>query len=575
MLRLSEAGYSFSAPPFSSVLPGAVYSLAFCQLAASSVTRFSKITSTRALLRRGGEDILFPHRACQLACPHTAPALNPMKNTLAPMLIPAKVLRRLKQEDVFHAAHERKRAERTREHTQNLINDFTNSTPEQRAAARKALARSTYAHIDEITANADLVHASSAAAMAAMTDIRIDDLDSLFAARAQFPDWLCKRIENAFAKIHWKRRKDGKPGYFNVAVHENGIPLDKMLAILCHLNPQGSLIDASFSQQTDSIIECGLFAKVKNGKFHYGRRCQRGDDCDLCNYLNISDGLKMLKVAYNKRTFNRGGNFFGITIAPRRNPADARAVGRTLQPDDWDHENKNSLVFGDARHAGAFPYPEPLDEEADWHTESSCRRFLGAAQYALGKLVKNGWLDGIRGRVENRISFLPFTSHPHWHCVGSSLSEHNAQSMAEFIKEQFDSELRQTCRGVSADVMVGALSTAMDIQRWVKYCNKPMDYVGAVLSVYNRHPGLRRNDQAFREFMTELNLLPQRLMMLFKGKRFTVAEDGERGAHTYNLRKHLVLGNHRFGRRCILSESPQHREWRIRCAENKANLRHK
>ena len=533
---------------------------------------------TRRLYRRGGEHILHDSHVQIPARIRVQPAspnkLIPMKTPLPPILVPAKILSRLDQEDAFWARRERERAQRSRKRTQTLIDNYAAGTPEQRIAAAKARAQAC-AQIEEIAANADLTAASdpSAAAGAALTHIRIDDLESLFAARHQLCEWLRERIKRAHAKIHWQRRSDGKPGYFNVAVHENDIPLDKTLAILCHMNPGEDALGHKVSAEIDSIIECGLFPKIKMGKLYYGKRCQRGDDCDLCNYLNLTDGLKMLQTAYSARAFNRGGNYFGITVAPRRNPAEAKAQGRMLQLDDWDFENKASAVYSEVHHAGAFEYPCPLDDEADWHIQSSIRRFLGAVQKTLGKLVKNGWLDGIRARMENRISFLPYTEHQHWHCVGSSRSEHDPQQMAEFIKSEVDAILNSTCRGVYADVKVITIPTSEDLLRWVKYCNKPMDLVGAVNSMYNRHPGLRRSDPKFKDFLAELNLMPLRQRMLYRAKRLQAYEADERGAHTYCLTRRYVTGNHKFGDGCVLTESAEHRIWRNRHAKNTARWR--
>ena len=131
--------------------------------------------------------------------------------------------------------------------------------------------------------------------------------------------------------------------------------------------------------------------------------------------------------------------------------------------------------------------------------ESAIRRFLGAVQCVFGRLVKNGWLDGIRAKVENSIEFLPYASHQHWHGVGSSHCEHDPQRMAEFIKSEVDGIIAQTCPGLYADVLVAVIPTPADLKRWIKYVNKTVDLAGAMDSVYNRHPNLRRSDDLFAE----------------------------------------------------------------------------
>ena len=487
-------------------------------------------------------------------------------------LIPAAVMLCLKQETAFLKQRERQQAERSRQRTQRLVNAMTASTAESRITAATARAWAVNAQIDEIAAQSQLAAAlsPSAAGPAALTDIRIDDLHALFAILDQLPDWLRERIKKIHAKINWVTRR-GKKAHFNVAVHKNHIPLDKSLTILAHLfNIPGDL-EFGLNQKIESVIECGLYARIKRGKFTYGHRCQDGDDCDLCNYLNVSDGLLTLFAAYGARTFHKGGHWFTINVVPRLNRAEAKAVGRTLTPADWDFGNPDSAVYRESRQGRAFQYPDPLDDTSDWHIQSSIRRFLGAVQATLGKLVKNGWLDGVRARVENSVQFLRYTDHYHWHGVGSSKCEHEPQKMAEFIKEEVDAILATFCGGVYADVLVAVIPTPADLRRWVNYCNKPTNLVGAVASVYNRNPGLRRTDPVFKDFIAELRLYLQRNRVLFKGARLPVAD--EKSAHTYCLRRRYVCGNHKFGDGSILTESDRHRLYLKRHAEASAKRR--
>lgn len=482
-----------------------------------------------------------------------------------PTIIPTRTLRRLKQESAFVKTLDRKDAERRRKRTQKLVEDMVKRTgksnAESRAAAAKARARDVHARIDECTSRSDLAASNepSAAGPQALTEIRIDDLRTLFTTREELPDWLRERIEKIHAKIHWQTRK-GKKGYFNVAVHKNQIPIDKTLTILAHLFKIPDDLDLNLNAWVDTVIECGLFSRIKQGKFEYGRRCQDPEHCELCNYLDISCGLKTLFAAYSARAFHRAGNSFAITVAPRTQRAKAKAVGRTLGPKDWDYANQESAVYRESRQGRAFVYPNPFEDGMDWQVESDIRRFLGAVLFTLGKLVKNGWLDGIRGKIENSVEFLPFKSHQHWHAVGSSKSEHDPQKMAEFVKENVDVLLAKTCPGIYADVVVAIIPTPEDLRRWVKYSHKPVDLIGPVASVYNRFPGLRRTDPVFKKFFEELRLYPQRTRQVFKSARQML--DDERGAHTYTLRRHLVRGNHKFGRGSVLTEPKRHRLWR-------------
>lgn len=493
-----------------------------------------------------------------------------------PNHVPSRTLLRLKQESAFIKLVERKDAERRRARTQKLVADMVKrtgaSTAESRAAAAKARARDVHAKIDESVAQSDLAASNEPSAVGPQTlaEIRIDDLGALFTVREELPVWLRERLEKIHAKIHWQTRK-GKQGYFNVAVHKNQIPVDKALTVLAHLSNIPDDLDLNLNAWVDAVIECGLFPRIKQGKFEYGRRCQDPEHCDLCNYLDISCGLKTLLAAYDQRAFRRAGNSFAITVAPRTQRANARAVGRTLGPKDWDYSNQKSAVYRESRQGRAFAYPSPFDDGLDWHVESTIRRFLGAVQFTLGKLVKNDWLDGIRAKIENSIEFLPFKSHQHWHAVGSSQCEHDPQKMAEFIKENVDLMLAKTCPGIYADVVVASIATAEDLRRWVKYAHKPVDLIGPVASVYNRYPGLRRSDPVFKKFFEELRLYPQRSRQVFKSARLMV--DDERGAHTYTLRRHLVRGNHKFRRGSVLTEPKRHRLWRLAHRERTASRR--
>jgi hypothetical protein len=477
-------------------------------------------------------------------------------------------------------------AESCRKRTQKIVDEMASSTPAARIAAAKARARATYTKIDEINAQADLKTAQNQTSVvsAVLDAVRIDDLDELFKIRDQLPDWLHERIKNVYAKVNWVKN-NGKKGPFTVAVHDNHIPVDKALTILAHLHsfPGGEALDGC----VDAVIECGLFPKVKKGvfkkgkkvgeehMFHYSQRCQDGEHCNLCNYINISDGLKILLESYDESAFYHGGSWFAFSVAPRSDPAKAKAIGRTLVPEDWIYENPNSIVFRESYQGRAFKYGDvvDVDEDQDWHVESAIRRFLGAVQCALGKLIKNGWLDGIRAKIENSIEFLPFASHQHWHAVGSSKCEHDPRKMAEFIKAEADEILAHSCLGLYADVMVAVIAESADLERWVRYINKPVDLVGPIDSVYNRFPGLRRSDEKFKEMYEELCLYLVRSRRVFGMIRHPPSEDDERGAHTYQLYRRYVRGNHKFGVGSILSEPPRHRKWRKRHADNEAESR--
>jgi hypothetical protein len=503
------------------------------------------------------------------SCAMTSQARSPRR--------PPNWNRSFAEEDAFLKALDRKDAESRRRRTQKIVDEMAdNATPESRITAAKARARAVHAQIDDLAAQTDLKTVQAAgddshtpSVPVDLADVRIDDFQTLFANREGFPPWFQERLKTINAKIHWQTKK-GQKGFFNRSVHDNKIPLDKALTILAHIHGAHDGTGHNLDRHIDGVIECGLYPRIRKGKFVYGRRCQDGEHCSLCNYLNISDGLKVLRAAYDASAFYRGGNWFAITVAARTDPHEAKAIGRALMAEDWDRDNSHSAVYRESFRSRVFQYPDAFstDDGLDLEVDSAIRRFLGAAQLIFGKLVKNGWLDGIRAKVENSVEFLPFASHQHWHGVGSSHCEHDPQAMADFIKEEVDEILAKTCPGLYADVVVAVIPTPEDLTRWINYINKTVDLVGAIASVYNRHAELRRGDPLFRQLLQELRLYPERSHRVFDMIRFVGSR--ERGAHTYTLRRRYVRGNHKFGRGCILTEPKRHRLWRKEHAEAEA-----
>jgi hypothetical protein len=446
------------------------------------------------------------------------------------------------------------------------------STEAGRIAAAKARATAVHAQIDLREAEGAVRAAEAGASESSdLAGLRIDDLQSLFLCRDKLTGWLKERVKKIHAKVNWQT-KDGQKAYFNRAVNDNGINIDQALSVIAHLHELADHEGRDLDSWVESVVECGLFPRVKRyenekGKkvtFEYGKRCQDAEHCELCNYLNLADGLKELLVGYDESAFASGGHWFAITVAPRTNRKLARAVGRTLTAEDWKKENTDCAVYRESYQARVFKYGDPFEEGdwSDWGVSSDVRCFLGAVQSAFGKVVKNRWLDGLRAKVENSIEFLPFKSHQHWHGVGSSKSEHDPQKMADFIYTEVNAILERTCPGLYADVLVGVISTHEDLQRWIKYITKTVDLVSPVESVYSQHPGLRRDSSTFLEFYEELRLYPKRNRQVFGMARSGVAD--ERGKHTYMLRRRKVWGNHKFGRGSILAESERHEVYRKR-----------
>ena len=496
---------------------------------------------------------------------------NMKRNTIHNTSTPGDVLAMLNKEARIIKRLNRKDAQVRRTRTQQVVQSLVESTPESRIAAAKARAGVVHAQIDQIVAEAD-VDTDQTQPVEDVSSVRIDDFDTLFVMRERLPERLRERLKTIYAKMHWKKR-DGTDGYFNIALHKNHIPIDKALTILAHLEAFHDGTGRLVTPSVDAVLECELYTRIKRGKFEYGRRCQDAEHCELCNYINISDGLKVLHEAYDRTAFRRGGNWFAITVAPRTDATHAMAVGRALTAEDWDRKYDGSFVHKESLCGRVFRYPDTTeDQDGEWHIESCIRSFLGAVQYIFGKLIKNCWLDGIRARVENSVEFLPYASHQHWHAVGSATCEHAPQKIADFIKSEVDAILAETCPGMYADVMVATLPSPEDLRRWIKYTNKTINLVVAVGSVYNRFHDLHQDAQLYRKFITELRLHPERSRQVFGMIRCPILHD-ERGHHTYMLRKRYVRGCHKFGAGSILSEPKRHRLWRKQHAQKTAARR--
>ena len=481
-------------------------------------------------------------------------------NVRRSLLLDEQLDKRLRRED---KARKRRRAERLRRETSAQVKEMAKqATAEAVIAAGKAATYAAHARIEELAAAADLK--INAATAIDPNRIRIDNFDVLFSVRDQYSDVLRQRLENINAKVNGETRA-GKVGYFNTAVHKNHIPQDRHLAILAHMTGVDDDLDLKLNQQVDAVIECGLFPRIRRGRFSYSRRCQDSDHCALCNYINYTDGVKLLKEAYSLRAFGKGGNWFAITIAPRANPRTAKARGAVLCKEDWLYNNPDSSVYGESRRGHTFEYPDPDLGVGDFESQSKARQFLGAAQFVLGKLIKNHWLDGVRARVENSLRFAPYTEHWHWHAVGSSTAEHDPLKMSEFIKFEVDKVLEKSMANLSCDVLVAIIPTAYDLTKWVNYYNKTTNLLLAVEDFYARHPDCSRTEKSHKLLLREVKAYLNRNRVLFRAARLSL--DDIAGKHVYTLRRRYVGGTHRFGPRSILTEPNTHREWREKHAK--------
>ena len=377
-------------------------------------------------------------------------------------------------------------------------------------------------------------------------EVRIDDFEGLFRNRNQLSTTLKRRIELICAKM-MSKKKDGKLSFFAKAFRQRRVPVDKALCIYAHMEAGYTGIDVGVDRWVRPLIECGLYSWVHNGIEMYMRRCNRAQ-CSLCNYLRPDGGLKVLLESYDEHCFWKGGNWFEITLAPRR-------IG-----------SEGVLLNGKA-----FRWPSGLEQEDfnDTLVQAEIRSFLGTCMRGMSLLHKNHWLDGFRGKVEDCPDFMPYRTHHHWHFVASSTRHTDTDQMQRFLEGEINSELAALSSTVRVDVEIRRINDSEDLSRWVKYMTKESWLNKGVDSVYNRYPGIGKNPRQLQQFLNEIRAWWQREKYIFKFRALALATPGR---NEYNVRRVYCVGNHKFGSDSILSESrwhESHRRARAKAASEK------
>lgn len=477
----------------------------------------------------------------------------------------------LREEEAFLHDWNRREAEALQSHRQRQVDRLADQASKQK--------RSDQAVRDQIremagtagTAGKGVTHDQFADLICR---IPLYDFDSLFKIIDMLPSWYAKRLGWINGQINWTTSK-GKPAYFN-KVNATGIPVAQRMAILASIIDVEN--DHGEGDWIDPILTCGLFPR-KKGRHRFVRHCQELDFCLKCTWANINNGIDKLQRAYDNEAFATGGNFFAITIAPRiRKSRDGRcaaAHGGPLTKADWEVVNPDSVVFGEVHQPKVFEYPpdyyggDALDE---FTVEHKIRCFMGAAQKALQLLVRNHRCDGVRGKAEVALDFLPYRAHWHWHALASSVVESDAQKLADFLKREVDAILRKDRVGLVCSVEVRRIPTQEDLQKWVAYIYKPIDLLFPVLDFYDRHQ-CRPSRADMEQLLLELRLLRQRIKRTWKMKR--LPHFPEEGKHTYRLQRSFAAGTHRFGKGSILYESRKDRERRLADRQGKRKRRSK
>jgi hypothetical protein len=116
----------------------------------------------------------------------------------------------------------------------------------------------------------------------------------------------------------------------------------------------------------------------------------------------------------------------------------ARAVGRDIEAEDWDHESKTGFY--------SMQYdPRPVSLLTDYGPDfggiDTCRYVFLAAQKALMSLDKR-LLYGLRSKAETALTLMPMRALPHVHAIANGPDD-DPRRLAEELKAETDRSLEQ------------------------------------------------------------------------------------------------------------------------------------
>jgi len=382
------------------------------------------------------------------------------------------------------------------------------------------------------------------------------DFDYRFRHRYRLPAWVRKRLEIIAAKLEYKR-KDGSPGFF-AKMQANQIDWKSHISVIATIR----------GAWADSVIRCGIWTKGSNHKRNSGR-CHQHDVCSLCVWV---DHLRFLTSAFaiDSGAFTSGRNWFAIHLSVRDSKENSRAVGKRLEPEDYDFVNDSGMyseIYADR--------PVPLEGDNDIFGIQTCRYVFLAVQKALDAIYDDGTVDGYRQKLEVALSLTPTRGLPHGHAIACG-GETNPQLIADELYAEMDAVLTRYRAELVVDlwpsVRVYAIPSPLDLLRCAKYLEKAIPLGLLTEEVLNRpaayNPDGTPNRRVFKALESSLSGLPDRLKSLSGSFR---AFDRE----FYNLKRRRSLGRMRCGKKFAGLE-PEWHEWqRERNAEKKAKRRAK
>lgn len=382
------------------------------------------------------------------------------------------------------------------------------------------------------------------------------DFDYRFRHRHRLPAWLRERLEIIAAKLEYKR-KDGSPGFF-AKMQINGIDWKSHISVIATIP----------GVWAESIIRCGIWTKGSNRKRNSGR-CHQYDVCPLCVWV---DHLRFLSSAFavDSGALMRGRNWFAIHLSVRDSKANSRAIGKRLEPEDYDFVNDSGMyseIYADR--------PVPLEGEADIGGIQTSQTVFLAVQKALDSIYHRGIVSGYRQKLEVALSLTPTRGLPHGHAVACG-GEADPQFIADELYAEMEKILAQHRSEMAVDlypsVRVFAVPSPLDLLRCAKYLEKAIPLGLLTKAVLNRpavyHPDGSPNRRIFKALETSLLNLPNQLKLLSGGFR---AID-----HQFHwLQRRRSLGRMRCGKKFAGLEPYWHERQRERNAAKQAQRRAK
>lgn len=394
---------------------------------------------------------------------------------------------------------------------------------------------------------------------------KLTDFDYRFRHREHMHPWMRRRYQYVAGKL-MHVQKNGKPGYFRRLV-ENGIDFKSEISVIASMP----------GTWAEDVCKCGIGTKVfPKNKWNSGR-CHKHHFCRLCSWVDYG---RLLKESYGQRTrtFFRaaaaGQRFLAIHLSVRDHRENARAIGRTLKEEDFDILNLDHGLYSEiyASHPVHLGGTEGRDDISGLIT---CHRVSNACMKALRSVYKQGWLRGLKAKLETAFQLRPAKALPHLHAIATADLEVDPQFLADELKAEMDAVLESFISDLQlplyASVRVFAIESPEHLESAAEYLEKVVPLGLLVNEALDRNRALdpdgKRNAQFYELLEHELINLAEQEVHLSSGFK---AQGQEFAATRYRL----SLGNLVYGKKTTIPDEPiWHRQRRIRHAKRAAQAR--